>query len=122
MVNSPRTLRQVTDVSSAEVGGLVHVDPEAVIGGQLVEGLQLLPPPLHSCLAQEVWKVCGSGPNLHQQTNLTTFHTFDSSFVQQMTTSDVMQGILAPSMSNAGSNDTLIGAAAKLPIFGKLTV
>ena len=59
------TLRHVADVASAEVGGLIHVNPEAVIGGQLVEGLQLLLPVLHPRLAQEVWEVGGSRPYLH---------------------------------------------------------
>ena len=63
------TLKHVTDVTSAEVGDFIHVNPEAIVGRQLVEGLQLLLPVLHSLLAEEVQKMCRSWPYLHIQQN-----------------------------------------------------
>ncbi len=54
----------VTHISSAEVGSFIHVYPEAIKGGQLVEGLQLLTPILHTSLAQEIWKMRCSWPHL----------------------------------------------------------
>ena len=43
--------RQVAYISCAEVGSFIHVNPEAIIGGQLMEGLQLLSPIPHPSLA-----------------------------------------------------------------------
>ena len=54
----------VTHVSSAEVGSLIHVYPEAIEGGQLVECLQLVGPVLDTSLAQEIWKMRCSWPHL----------------------------------------------------------
>ncbi len=59
------TLRwHVADISSAEVGSLVHVNPEAIKRSQVMEGLQLVCPVFHSSLAQEVREVCCSRPHL----------------------------------------------------------
>ena len=64
------TLGHVTDITSAEVGGFIHVDPQAVIGHHLMEGLKLLAPVLHTLLAEKVWKMCYSRPYLHAQAQL----------------------------------------------------
>ena len=58
------------DVASAEVAGLVHVQPDAVQGDLVVEGLQLRRPPSRCPLAQEVRPADRSRPQLQQPKRL----------------------------------------------------
>lgn len=52
-------------ISSTEVGGLIHVNPQAIVCSQLMEGLQLVCPILDSSLAEEIWEMGGPWPHLH---------------------------------------------------------
>ena len=55
---------QSADVTSAEIAGLMHVNPQAVQGELAMQALDLCCPPIDSLLRKEVWKVCSAWPQL----------------------------------------------------------